>query len=103
MIKLLRKIFNLQPGIDFKELQQRGAVILDVRTNAEFSSGHLKEAVNVPLDNIGMQIGLIRKMKKPVIAVCRSGNRSNLAVNIMRNSGIEAYNGGAWDSLKSKL
>ena len=103
MINMLKKIFNIPSGINYRELKERGALILDVRTNEEYCTGHLKDAVNVPLDNIGMQIPLIRKMKKPVIAVCRSGNRSNLAVNILRNSGIEAYNGGSWNSLKSKL
>jgi phage shock protein E len=99
MLKLIKKIFSSSPGINFKQLTQNGAVVIDVRTAEEFKTGHVNNAVNIPLDSIGRQLLIIKKMNKPVIAVCRSG----MAVKILKNIGVEAYNGGAWNSLKNKI
>jgi phage shock protein E len=46
---------------------------------------------------------VIKKINKPVVAVCRSGNRSAIPVNVLKKAGIVAYNGGAWDMLKRKI
>jgi rhodanese-related sulfurtransferase len=103
MSNFFSKLFSSAPSLDFKELTGKGAVIVDVRTPAEFNTGHLKGAVNIPLDSINKQIEKIRKTSKPVIAVCRSGSRSGIAVNILKSAGIEAYNGGAWDELQTQI
>ena len=50
MIKLLQKLFGLGTTADFAELVKKGAVILDVRSKSEFASGHIKGAVNIPVD-----------------------------------------------------
>jgi phage shock protein E len=103
MLKLIKKIFAASQAVNFKQLTQNGAVVIDVRTAEEFKTGHVNNAVNIPLDSIGRQLLIIKKMNKPVIAVCRSGNRSGMAVKILKNIGVEAYNGGAWNSLKNKI
>ncbi len=103
MLKILKKLFRAEPSVNFKELTEKGAVIVDVRTPAEFKAGHIKEAINVPLDTVSRQLQMIKKINKPVIAVCRSGSRSGMAINILKKAGIEAYNGGAWDLLKRKI
>jgi rhodanese-related sulfurtransferase len=38
-----------------------------------------------------------------VITVCRSGSRSGMAKSILKSAGIEVYNGGPWNVLKSKI
>jgi phage shock protein E len=103
MLNLLKKLFGIGPTVNFKELTEKGAVIVDVRTVNEFKTGHIKDAVNVPLNTISKQLHIIKKFNKPVIAVCRSGNRSGIAVDIFKKAGIESYNGGAWDLLKRKI
>jgi phage shock protein E len=103
MIKILKKIFGTTPAVNFKALIQNGAVVIDVRTAEEFKTGHVKNAVNIPLDSIARQLLIIKKMNKPVIAVCRSGNRSGMAVKILKNISVEAYNGGAWDNFQQKV
>jgi phage shock protein E len=103
MINILKKIFGAAPAVNFKALTQSGAVVIDVRTAEEFKTGHMENAVNIPLDSIGRQLLIIKKMNKPVIAVCRSGNRSGMAVQILKNIGVEAYNGGAWNNFKKKV
>ena len=92
-----------EASFDVKQVMQRGAVIVDVRTPGEFNSGHIKGSLNIPLDQIGTKIAFLQNKKVPVITVCRSGNRSGAAAGVLKNNGIEVYNGGAWDSLQSQL
>ncbi len=101
MFNILKKLFGA--GIDFKSLKQNGAVIIDVRTAGEFSSGHLKDAVNIPVDQISSKINDIKKKGKPVITCCASGMRSGAAASILKQAGVEVYNGGSWVSLNNKL
>jgi phage shock protein E len=85
-----------------QEILRAGAVIVDVRTGSEYRAGHIQGSINIPLDRISGEIDKIRGLKKAVITVCRSGNRSSVARNILKTAGIEAYNGGAWTNLKAK-
>lgn len=86
-----------------KEFQTRGAIIIDVRTKAEFSQGCISGSKNIPLQVINTQIAAIKKLKKPIIVCCASGMRSASAASILNSNGIETINGGGWISLKSKL
>ncbi|MBY0425450.1 MAG: rhodanese-like domain-containing protein [Cytophagales bacterium] len=78
---------------------EHGAVIIDVRTPAEFSAGHAKNAKNIPLSNLSSQVSEIKKWKKPVILCCASGARSGQGTAMLSQQGIEAYNAGPWSSL----
>jgi phage shock protein E len=53
MINLIKKIFNIGPPVDFRELIKNGAVIVDVRTKSEYASGHIRGSINIPLNNLG--------------------------------------------------
>lgn len=81
----------------------KNAVIIDVRTYEEFAGGHIQNSKNIPLQIIESKISDIKKLNKPVIACCRSGNRSGMATRILKRNGIECINGGSWQSLQSKL
>jgi phage shock protein E len=102
MIDLLKNLFHVKQT-DFKALVQEGAVIVDVRTQGEFKSGHIRGSRNIPLDSIKNKLPELKKLGKPVITVCRSGSRSSMAKSILTTGGLIAYNGGAWDSLDRKL
>jgi phage shock protein E len=102
-MNLLKRIFGIGNDVDFKQLQQAGAVIIDVRTHDEFKSGHIKGSINVPLQSLSKEIVKIKKLNKPVIACCLSGGRSSVATKVLAQSGIEIYNGGGWNSLQSKI
>jgi phage shock protein E len=82
-----------------KEFLQNGAVILDVRTPAEFAEGHVKGAVNIPLNDIENQVNKIKNYKKPIVTCCRSGARSGTAANILNNNGVDSINGGPWQNV----
>lgn len=101
MLGLLKKIFG--SGVDFKKLIAEGAIIVDVRTPAEYQSGHIKGSVNIPVDTIKGKIEELKQKNKTIITCCRSGARSGMAKSILRNGGIEAHNGGAWNVLNAKI
>jgi rhodanese-related sulfurtransferase len=88
---------------DYKTLIEQGAVVVDVRSPQEFASGHIQGSINIPLDQIGAKAAMLLKKGKPVITCCRSGARSAMAVGTLKSAGIDAHNGGAWDSLKQKI
>ena len=79
-MNILKKLFSTSPVANLKQLSEEGAVIIDVRTVSEFNSGHLKKSINIPLNTLSGQLNKIKKSNKPVIAVCRSGSRSSMAV-----------------------
>jgi rhodanese-related sulfurtransferase len=85
------------------EFKEKNAVIIDVRTYEEFAGGHIQNSKNIPLQIIESKISDIKKLNKPVIVCCRSGNRSGMATTILKRNGIECINGGSWQSLQSKL
>jgi phage shock protein E len=101
MTGLFKKLFG--PGTDFKSLVNAGAIIADVRSPQEYKEGHIAGSKNYPLDVIGNKITELKKTGKPVITVCRSGARSEMAGSILQSAGIEVYNGGPWTSFQSKL
>ena len=73
----------------------KNATILDVRTPEEFAENHFPDAINIPLDQVQQNIEKFKEMPKPVIAYCRSGNRSGMAVSMLKQSGInDVINGG---------
>jgi rhodanese-related sulfurtransferase len=103
MFDSLKQLLGLAPKVNYAELVKNGAQIIDVRTPGEFKGGHIKGAINIPLQNISAQLGRIRK-DKPVITCCASGMRSASAKSILTSNGYsDVYNGGGWLSLDSKL
>jgi len=103
MINLLKKLFGLGPSIDFNELMKQGAIVVDVRTKDEFKSGHVKGAINIPLNTLPQRVKELNP-NKPIITCCASGMRSASAKSILKSKGFEqVYNGGGWTSLKNKL
>ncbi len=103
MLGFFRKLFGSEPAPDIQGLLARGAKIIDVRTPAEFARGHARGAINIPLQALSQNIGKIKKMKAPIIAYCRSGNRSGTAAQILRSKGIEAYNAGSLGAVNRQL
>jgi phage shock protein E len=101
-MSILGKLFGMK-SVDYKQLVRDGAVILDVRTPAEYQGGHIKGSINVPLQSLQGSLGKIPK-NKTVITCCASGMRSASAKSILKSAGYAAvHNGGGWMSLKSKI
>lgn len=96
---MLRSLFGLGPKVDLTAIIQQGATILDVRSPVEFAQGHVKGAVNIPLDQLQRTTAQVPK-GRPVITCCLSGGRSGVAEGILRKQGFEAYNGGPWTNVQ---
>jgi phage shock protein E len=76
------------------------ATIIDVRTEKEFAGQHVPGAINIPLDQLSERINELKGMPKPIVAYCRVGNRSGVAVSILRQHGItDALNGGGMEDV----
>ncbi|MDR3410554.1 MAG: rhodanese-like domain-containing protein [Formivibrio sp.] len=66
-----------------------GAVVIDVRSPSEFSSGHYPGAVNIPLDLIGSSVEAVGvEHHHPVVVYCASGMRSASARRILQAAGF---------------
>ena len=70
--------------------------IIDVRTRAEFSGGHVANSLNFPLQEIQQRLEEIKKLPQPIILCCASGNRSGQATAFLKSIGIDCENGGSW-------
>lgn len=82
---------------------KNGAVILDVRSQREWDSGHIENSVHIPLGELNNRVEEVKQLNKPVIACCASGVRSAKAAKFLNLNNIEATNGGGWVNLKKKL
>lgn len=81
------------------EFQSRGAIVIDVRSKAEFNTGNVKGSICIPLEQIQSQAKSIQKKKKPVLLVCATGRRSGIAHIFLSQKGIESFNAGGWRNL----
>jgi len=79
------------------------AVILDVRTQREWNTGHIENSIHIPLNELKNRVGEIKKLNKPIVACCVSGVRSAKAAKFLNLNNIDAINGGGWVNLKGKL
>ena len=101
MFTIFKNLFK--PSADLTKLVKEETMIVDVRTKDEFRMGHIEGSENIPLDTVKKELEKMKKLNKPIVTVCRSGNRSAMAKSILSSAGIQAYNGGAWTLLKRKL
>ncbi len=78
--------------------------IVDVREPYEWQAGRIESAAHIPLNSLMGGAGEFDKAR-PVVAVCRSGNRSELATLMLRARGYDAHNleGGMEEWERQKL
>jgi phage shock protein E len=104
MITLLKKLLGLGPKINFAQLVNEGAIIVDVRSKGEFDGGHINGSVNIPVNELGGNLSKLKDKNKPVIVCCASGMRSAAAKKMLQANGYAAvYNGGGWAGLQNKI
>lgn len=86
-----------------KKVQTGKVLLVDVRTPEEYTTGHLKNSLNIDYKNetFKTQIDKLDK-KKTVYLYCRTGNRSGKSVEILKSIGFQnVYNIGGLEYLKS--
>lgn len=100
IIDFLKKIFGSEDSEKLTEAINNGATLIDVRSKGEFASGSIKNAVNIPLNEISNQINKL-KNKRNIVIFCRSGMRSKQAQSILKQAGFEnVFNGGSLQNMK---
>jgi len=81
----------------------QGALLVDVRTPAEFNAGHLPEASLIPVNEVEKRLGEFGDDKnRPIVVYCKSGARSGRAQSILLANGYtDVTNGGGYQQLMS--
>lgn len=88
---------------DAVKLIDKGSVIVDVRTEAEYNERHIENALLIPLDTISKEVleEKIPDKEAYIIVYCRSGSRSKKAQEELNNLGYtNVYNLGSIDNFK---
>jgi rhodanese-related sulfurtransferase len=102
----LRGIKEVDHVAALQLINHKNAAVLDVREQKEYEGGHVLNALHIPLGKLSARIGEIEKYRdRPIVVVCRSGNRSSMACAALAKQGFgQAYNlaGGmlAWEKAK---
>ncbi|WP_027461209.1 rhodanese-like domain-containing protein [Deinococcus murrayi] len=76
---------------DLKAAVDAGAYVLDVRTPAEYAEGHIAGAALLPLDEVAARADAVPG-DRPVYVICRSGNRSAQASELLVKAGKDVRN-----------
>ena len=76
--------------IDVHELKQRidnpdkTLILLDVRTVSEYQSGHIKDSINIPHDQLILNVNVLDQYRnQPIVVFCRSGRRAQLVIDAL--------------------
>jgi phage shock protein E len=83
---------------DAQTLLKNGALVVDVRTPPEFRSGHIRGAVNLPVDQIEITLpSRVKDKNQPILLHCQAGTRSAVAKRKLNAMGYNnAYNLGSY-------
>lgn len=91
---------NNNNNVQLEQAIKDGALLVDVRSPAEFRSGSVPGAINIPLDTITQQLSRFKGAKN-IVVFCRSGNRSRMAEQILKQNGYTmVVNGGTWQQVR---
>ena len=89
---------------DYIGMLGSGGVIIDVRSEGEFYSGHIEGSLNIPLEELTSKIEKATDKNQPIITCCASGMRSAVAAKMLLSKGYtNVVNGGGWQRLDTKL
>ena len=81
-----------------------GGIIIDVRSEDEFYSGHIENSLNIPLGELPSKLDYLKDKDQAIITCCASGIRSADARKLLSSKGYtNVVNGGGWSNLEKKL
>lgn len=87
-----KNIPKLISNRDAKEMinENKIDIVLDVRSNEEYSNSHYPNSINLPYDSINEKIVSNFSKNKNVLVYCRSGRRAKIAVDKLKKLGFES-------------
>ena len=86
-------------NINFEQAKQiidnEEVILLDVRTEEEFVTGHIVNAINIPVDDLEYRLDELQDKESKMLVYCKSGTRSAIACEILEANGFtNVYNMG---------
>jgi rhodanese-related sulfurtransferase len=89
-----RGIKEVNTSAALQLINHKDAVVLDVRERSEYDAGHVLNSKFIPLGKLKERMGELEKFKdRPIVVVCKSGNRSGTACFLLAKQGFsQAYN-----------
>ena len=86
----LNNIPQLNANEAVRLMNDDDVIVLDVRESSEYSSGHIRDSIHIPMSGLVKRLNELDKHKnKPILTVCRSGSRSNSACRTLNKQGFE--------------
>lgn len=98
VINVLELTANSYKEVNSKEalkvISNINPVIIDVRTQGEYLSGHIKDAAILPVQILSSNLDKLEQFRdEPILLYCQSGNRSTVAAKILIDNGFSnVYN-----------
>lgn len=88
--RLVRPGSEVGPAEAVQLINRRDAVVIDVREDAEYATGHIANSRHIPLAQFADHLKALEKFKsRPIIVNCRSGARAASAVGVLRKNGFD--------------
>lgn len=84
-----------------KEIENNGALLVDVRSDDEWKSSHASGAILLSVDRISRGEVPTKDTSKKIYLYCASGGRSGIATQILRQKGYDAENIGGFSGWRS--
>jgi phage shock protein E len=89
----MEKVFSVDPA---------QLLIIDVRSEEEFSAGHFSSAINIPHDQIASRLDELKAhSQKGIVLYCHSGTRAGTAEKVLKSNGFtKVINAGGYDAIR---
>lgn len=86
----LKKYNTISPLLAVAKMNEMKTVVVDVRDQTEFASGHIQEAIHLPMDKLPNELHKIEAHKNdPVLVICQNGTRATSAGRLLTKAGFE--------------
>ncbi len=85
-------------------MNKQSITVVDVRTPQEYAGGHVANSINIPLNELPGSIERLKSFDGKIVLCCASGARSNMARQMLMQSGItNVTDGGPWTNVNYQL
>jgi len=94
MDNLANKGLLLSPSMATRLMNnEEDTVVIDLRAEAEYKKGHIKGAINIPLNSLAKKLPTLTADKnRPVLVYCNSGNTATSAIRTLKKAGFTRVN-----------
>lgn len=91
LFDFLKKKYESVSPQKAKEMQDAGAMLIDVRESHEYKSGHAPGARHISLGVLERRLKEIPK-EREILVICQSGARSEQAAKVLSSNGFSVTN-----------